>query len=222
MNDNLKSKKILTYQDIKKTKNGKSDEPLVNVNQYSSTLITCQDNKEIQYYNNNNIFIRDELAKKLARINDNLQDGMRLKVTCGYRHPDIQNRYFIREKIKILQQNPNISDERANELTHVLIAVPEVAGHVVGGAVDVTIVDKNNEALSMGTEIADFSQADKIATFSDNITEEQAKNRILLHDLMVSENFAPFYGEWWHFSYGDREWAAFYGNESAIYDEYIL
>ena len=34
---------------------------------------------------------------------------------------------------------------------------------------------------------------------------------------MVSEGFAPFYGEWWHFSYGDREWAAFYEKE-ALYD----
>lgn len=222
MGNNLKRKKILTYQDVKETKKGKSDEPLVSVQQYSSTIVTCQDNEEIQYYNNDDILIRDGLAKKLARINDGLQDGMRLKVVCGYRHPDIQKRCFIIEKTKILQQNPDIPDEEANELTHVLIAVPDVAGHVVGGAVDVTIVDKNDEVLNMGTEIADFSQTDKIATFSKNITEGQSKNRILLHDLMVSENFAPFYGEWWHFSYGDREWAAFYGHESAIYGEYIL
>lgn len=222
MGNNLKRKKILTYQDVKETKRGKSDEPLVSVQQYSSTIVVCQDNEEIQYYNNDDILIRDGLAKKLARINDRLQDGMCIKVVCGYRHPEIQRQCFIKEKTKILQQNPGISDEEANELTHVLIAVPDVAGHVVGGAVDVTIVNEDNEALDMGTEIADFNQTDKIATYSDNLTENQINNRTLLHDLMVSENFAPFYGEWWHFSYGDREWAAFYGHESAIYGEYIL
>lgn len=46
---------------------------------------------------------------------------------------------------------------------------------------------------------------------------EQAQRRSLLHDLMVAEDFAPFYGEWWHFSYGDREWAAFYNVEKAMY-----
>jgi len=222
MNDNLKSKRVLTYQDVKKVKKGKSDEPLVSVGQYNPTIITCQDNTETQYYRNNDILIRDELAKKLANINNSLRDGMHLKVVCGYRHPDIQKQCFIKEKTKILQQNPDISEEEANELTHVLIAVPDVAGHVVGGAIDLTIIGKDEEALDMGTEIADFSQDDKIATYSDNLTENQIKNRILLHDLMVSENFAPFYGEWWHFSYGDREWAAFYGHESAIYGEYIL
>jgi len=33
-----------------------------------------------------------------------------------------------------------------------------------------------------------------------------AGNRQLLHDLMVKEGFAPFYGEWWHFFLWDREW----------------
>jgi D-alanyl-D-alanine dipeptidase len=222
MDDNLKNKRILTYKDVKKQKIGKSDEPLVSVKQYNPKIITCQDNEEIQNYNNDNILVRSELAKKLARINDRLKDGMRLMVVCGYRHPDTQKQCFIREKTRILQQNPGVSDDKANELTHILIAVPDVAGHVVGGAVDITIVDKNNEALDMGTEVADFTQVDKIATYSESLTKEQIKNRDLLHNLMVSENFAPFYGEWWHFSYGDREWAAFYGNESAIYGEYIL
>jgi D-alanyl-D-alanine dipeptidase len=34
---------------------------------------------------------------------------------------------------------------------------------------------------------------------------------------MVAAGFAPFYGEWWHFSYGDREWAAVYGEPAALY-----
>lgn len=33
----------------------------------------------------------------------------------------------------------------------------------------------------------------------------------------LEENFAPYYGEWCHFSYGDREWAAFYGQAKTLY-----
>lgn len=51
----------------------------------------------------------------------------------------------------------------------------------------------------------------------DHITEEQAYMRGMLHDVMLMEGFAPFYGEWWHFSYGDREWAVFYDSLEAIY-----
>lgn len=69
----------------------------------------------------------------------------------------------------------------------------------------------------MGGRIADFSFPQILPTYSNSITQEQAQRRILLHDLMVAEDFAPFYGEWWHLSYGDREWAAFYNKPEAIY-----
>ncbi|QQR69366.1 MAG: hypothetical protein IPI58_01405 [Alphaproteobacteria bacterium] len=36
---------------------------------------------------------------------------------------------------------------------------------------------------------------------------------------MTSVGFAPFDGEWWHFSYGDREWAKYYGRSHAIYSQ---
>jgi len=36
---------------------------------------------------------------------------------------------------------------------------------------------------------------------------------------MVEAGFAPFTGEWWHFSYGDREWAAIWGRDAAIYEQ---
>jgi len=41
--------------------------------------------------------------------------------------------------------------------------------------------------------------------------------RLLLHDLMIEAGFAPYYGEWWHFSYGDAEWAAFYEKSKTLY-----
>ena len=76
-------------------------------------------------------------------------------------------------------------------------------------------IDVSGDELDMGNKIADYANPEVIKTFA-RVTGEQAKNRQLLHDLMVAQNFAPFYGEWWHFSYGDREWAVFYG-EKALY-----
>lgn len=69
----------------------------------------------------------------------------------------------------------------------------------------------------MGCAIADFTAIELLPTYSHLATPEQAKWRILLHDLMVAEGFAPFYGEWWHFSFGDREWSVFYDAPYAQY-----
>lgn len=220
--DNIKNKKILTYKDVKYTKIGVSNEALVSVNKYDSKIIVGRDDEETSLYIGDEILVRDQVAKKLAIVNGKLKNGMRLKIACGFRHPEVQKRCFLKERLNISKNNPGLSDDEIDELTHSLIAVPDVAGHIVGGAVDVTIFDKNNQPLDMGTEIAEFDKADMIATYSKDLTDEQVNNRGLLHDLMVEEGFAPFYGEWWHFSYGDREWAAFYGYESAIYGECAL
>jgi D-alanyl-D-alanine dipeptidase len=76
--------------------------------------------------------------------------------------------------------------------------------------------------LDMGTSIADFSQGKKIWTFFPSISSETRENRWLLRRLLMREGFAPFDGEWWHFSYGDREWAKYYDKKEAIYDSIKL
>jgi D-alanyl-D-alanine dipeptidase len=56
-------------------------------------------------------------------------------------------------------------------------------------------------------------------TFSPFIGKEAWNNRQLLRYVMLSAGFAPFDGEWWHFSYGDREWAFYYKKPYAIYNQ---
>jgi D-alanyl-D-alanine dipeptidase len=113
--------------------------------------------------------------------------------------------------------NPNLTEEEIRDRAHLLSASPDVAGHPTGGAIDITIVDETGAELSMGTNIADFSQGEKIQTFSLSLSERQKEYRLLLRMLLMKQEFAPFDGEWWHFSYGDREWAKYYEKEKAIY-----
>lgn len=101
---------------------------------------------------------------------------------------------------------------------HEKIAVPEVAGHPTGGAVDVTIYDmENQKELDFGSKIHDFS-SDICYTFYKNISDDEKENRMLLRRLMLNEGFAPYDGEWWHFSYGDREWAFYYKKGECLYN----
>lgn len=101
---------------------------------------------------------------------------------------------------------------------HEKIAVPEVAGHPTGGAVDVTIYDmENQKELDFGSKIHDFS-SDICYTFYKNISDDEKENRMLLRHLMLNEGFAPYDGEWWHFSYGDREWAFYYKKRECLYN----
>lgn len=165
------------------------------------------------------VLVRRSVAEKLQKVQQQLKmcdPLLQLMVVEGYRPLIYQEKYYLKELLTQSQANPSLNFDLILERTHQFVALPTVAGHPTGGAVDLTIA-YSGEELDLGGRIADFSFPEILPTYSRLVTEEQAKRRILLHDVMLAEGFAPFYGEWWHFSYGDREWAAFYNKTEAIY-----
>ncbi|MCL2037866.1 D-alanyl-D-alanine carboxypeptidase family protein [Candidatus Saccharibacteria bacterium] len=222
MNDNLKSRRILTLVDVRAVELGYSDEPLVDVQKYDSNVIAEPEQEEMLQYTGQKILVRNDVARRLAKANQILGNSFNLRVVFGYRHPKIQRQYFERERRKIAKSCSNLTEEEIDAATHNLVAVPEVAGHPMGAAVDLTIVSASGKVIDMGTGISEFDKPELIPTFAPNVSAKQMENRLKLHDAMVAAGFAPFYGEWWHFSYGDREWAAFHGRPRAIYGEIML
>lgn len=157
-------------------------------------------------------------SKKLAQYNK----SWKLLVTYGYRTPEIQTRYFWNE-IKKLAQNQSIdvpSPTQLYKIVHKNIAVPFVAGHPAGGAVDVCLLDKDNNFVDCGSKIYDFTNLSRYV-FTP-LPSQSKKARFILRDSMINSGFAPFDGEWWHFSFGDKEWAAYYKKPFALYDQVDL
>jgi len=215
MDVNVKTKNILTYDDVVKFSAGNSKEELVDVRKYDASIVTEYLKEDMLEHTGDTIFVRDTLAKKLANVNKKLSNiNFGLKIVYGYRHPDVQQKYFDRRSSEIKEQFPTYTHEQIKRYTHNFVAVPDVAGHPSGAAVDLTVIDALGHNIDMGTEIADYIDPIKITTYADTISKTQLNNRLLLHDLMIEQEFAPFYGEWWHFSYGDREWAAFYNKKA--------
>ena len=209
---------LLTYSQSKRMPTSESGESLVPVTKYDSLIFPKYEKEDMLSYTGGAIYVRDTVAKKLATVSASLVErGLRLRVVYGYRHPEVQGSYFNRRRDEIKAKQPLLSDEELDEVTHKFVAVPSVAGHPTGGAVDITVADATGKSVDMGTAIADFRNPEQIKTFAQGLTDTQSANRRLLHDLMIKEKFAPFYGEWWHFSYGDREWACFYEKSSSLY-----
>lgn len=152
-------------------------------------------------------------AKKLRGINPHYK----LVVVYGFRALEIQKEYFyeIYDKVK-----DKFEDEiEMYEYIHEKIAVPEVAGHPTGGAVDIAIYDEEIDSIiDFGSQILDWD-TQKCYYNSEDISLESKVNRKLLRDLLLEEGFAPYDGEWWHFSYGDKEWAFYYSKEQALYNQ---
>jgi D-alanyl-D-alanine dipeptidase len=134
--------------------------------------------------------LRYETAKKLAKANaDFRKDGYTIKVWDGYRPIYVQKIFW-----NILP------DDR-------YVANPYKGGsrHNRGGAVDVTLIDRDGKELEMPSGFDDFSSKAWPNNFA--MTTEAKKNVGYLRRVMLSHGFTPLEHEWWHFD--DKDWRNF-------------
>jgi len=166
--------------------------------------------------------VRNQVKDKLDQVDRALKEvdaNLQLVVAYGYRSLEVQQHYFTIQKESYLSTQQFENEEDLNEIIHRLIAVPNVAGHPTGGAVDVFIVDnRDGTKLDFGVPIFTFDSKDAYS-LSPFISDEAKKNRLLLRKVMTSQGFAPFDGEWWHFSFGDKEWTFYYKQPYALYEQ---
>lgn len=147
---------------------------------------------------------------QLKETNPDLQ----LMVVYGYRSLENQKKYF---EIEMEKAKDLFDDEdELYEYVHEKIAVPTVAGHPTGGALDVVIFNmKKQEIVDFDAQVHDFD-SEKVYALAE-VNPVATVNRKLLRTVMMDAGFAPYDGEWWHFSYGDKEWAFYYKKAEALY-----
>ena len=161
-------------------------------------------------------FVREGVAVRLNMAQALLPEGCRLVIVCGYRSPVMQQKSYDAVYKSLQQERPSWSKEQLEKEMENRVSPVDIAPHCTGGAIDLTIVDKLNCQLNMGTNLDEFSK--KTYTDSSLISKKAKENRALLIKVMTFAGFINFPAEWWHWSYGDREWANLQRNKTAIYD----
>ena len=138
-------------------------------------------------------FLQQPVALKLAKAQQQLKSinpGYSLKIFDGARPKRIQVKMW-----KIVRNTPQqeyVADPQKGSI------------HSYGAAVDLTIVDNNNQELDMGTpydffgDLAKPELEDKFFK-QGKLSEEQVKNRNILRDVMTKAGFLTIPNEWWHF-----------------------
>jgi D-alanyl-D-alanine dipeptidase len=163
--------------------------------------------------------VRADVLRRLLLAQRALPDGVRLLIVEGFRPPRLQSTYFDSYADEMRLANTGASEDRIRELTSAYISPPEVAPHVSGGAVDLTLCTEDGVELSLGTEVnATPEESDGgCRTAAVNISAESRTNRRLMGDAMTAAGFVNYPTEWWHWSYGDRYWALLTGAPAARY-----
>lgn len=168
----------------------------------------------------NQTFVRAGVYERLVQSANAVyaQAGLTLDVGYGYRALSVQRARFTEALSRVA---PEFQGEDRLAIAHRQVAVPEVAGHPAGAAVDVRLL-RAGIPVDFGTELWDYREGmegKRIYSAAPDISDQQRLSRQILRTAMTASGFAPFDGEWWHFSYGDKEWASYYGKPAALYEQ---
>ncbi len=212
----LLEEKMLSYQEISTIPIAPVNEDLVPIQQ-TEVLLTKQIEPAMLAITGEDIYVRETVAKMLGTASlalASIGKDLQLEIVYGYRHPSIQVDDFNKLSHKLAGELPELDEQGLFEATNRFIAALEIAGHPTGSSVDLQVLI-DGVPIDMGTKSREFVPDTYV--FSPFISKEAWQNRQLIRGVMLGNGFAPYDGEWWHFSYGDREWAAYYNKPTAIY-----
>lgn len=165
------------------------------------------------------VHLRAGVVERLLVAQGHLPAGLRLLVVECYRPLWLQERYFEEYANSLRADNPAWSDAEVRVQASRYISPPEIAPHVSGAAVDLTLCTEAGEELDLGTEVNASPEESDNACYTDaaKISPLARYNRRLLGHALSAAGLVNYPTEWWHWSYGDRYWAMLTGAPAAVY-----
>ncbi|GAA0411307.1 D-alanyl-D-alanine dipeptidase [Acrocarpospora corrugata] len=160
--------------------------------------------------------LRLSLVDRLVTAQTLLPPGLHFLIVEGFRPIDLQARYFDAHVDQLSSTDPGHDQDWYRRRASHYISPPEVAPHVAGAAVDLTLCDTDGTELWLGTEVND-TDTESCHTASDAISAEAAEHRRILGASLTAVDLINYPTEWWHWSYGDRYWACVTGASAARY-----
>jgi D-alanyl-D-alanine dipeptidase len=163
--------------------------------------------------------VRAGLAGRLWAAAEQLPPGIRLRVVEGHRSVAGQRAIVAAYSADVRRAHPGVSPTGLHHLVSRFVAPVEVAPHVAGAAVDLTLVDGRGDELDLGTRIHETPEQSGGACFTaaQTISPDAQAHRRLMAEALGAAGLVNYPTEWWHWSYGDRYWALLTGADHALY-----
>ena len=142
----------------------------------------CEDNilgKKI--FHENKCFLHPEAEKLIVNaVNIANSLGYKLKIFDAYRPQYVQQALWSKFPDPNFLSNPE-----------------KGSPHTRGVAIDLTLLNFNEDELDMGTKFDDFTE--KAYHLSEDISLKARKNRSMLLSIMTLAGFDFYHKEWWHY-----------------------
>ena len=159
--------------------------------------------------------VRQGVAQRLVQAADKLPEGYGIYIFDSLRSLDVQKALYDQFREVAEKEHPGLGPEELDRIIDEFVALPvkrlnRPSPHATGGAVDLTLC-KDGQLLDMGTGFDDFTDLAHTAALEEDCPsglEAARDNRRILFHLMEAVGLVNYSSEWWHFAYGERQWAA--------------
>lgn len=165
-----------------------NDTTFVNIKDYSPDFLydmkyaTADNFLKAKVYDCAECFLRLKTVKAIVKANAVfMEKGYKIKFFDCYRPLDIQKKMW-----QIVSNPSYVADPAKGSI------------HNRGGAVDITLVDRNGKELDMGTTFDHFGI--EAGHNYAQLSKKVKKNRALLKKVMTQNGFNSFDSEWWHYN----------------------
>lgn len=202
-------------------------EPLVDLRKYLPNVVIRIDKQRIR--REKTVYLRNTVAQMLAKADSYLPKGLRFVIGDAWRPAFVQCSIYFDFVSKGKKRYPGLS--YANILKEIKKYVAPwkglgVSGHMTGGAIDLRLADRSGRKIPMRSKSLDYRE--NALSNQPKLSASLRRNRQILFDAMEKAGFTNYPLEYWHWNYGDYQWAkrgkksnAFYGAVSDVNNIYV-
>lgn len=162
------------------------------------------------------VVLRAPVVERLRAALEYLPPAYGFEILDGWRSLRVQAALRAAFRQQIVARHPEYDEAQIREALDQFVADPQRAQmtppHLSGGAVDLTLFDiASGAVLEMGTAFDEPSHRSHSSALEQAPpTPAQQHRRMLVH-AMTMAGFTNLPTEWWHFDYGNQNWAFFSG-----------
>jgi D-alanyl-D-alanine dipeptidase len=168
---------------------------------------------------NGKAYLRKTVAEMLAKAQENLPNGYKFVIRSAWRSPKEQKVSEKRVRNRIEKQHPNWTSNRVHRELRKFVAPTKglhASGHLAGAAIDLDL--KKNE-ITVPLRCHKISFQENAKPFHHKLPNHIKINRQIMHDALNKSGLSNYPHEYWHWSYGDIEWAKVNKKDIAIYED---
>lgn len=168
------------------------------------------------------IYLRSGVARRLAYAARLLPDGYTYVVWDGWRPVELQAELYGRYRADIAASTGLAGDALEQE-TQKFVSLPSTdprkpSPHLTGGAVDLTLGDRDGNPLDMGGEFDELTRRSEPSFYEDVASlfgRMYRDRRRVLRRSLETAGFTNYPEEWWHFDLHDQFWGLITGKTAS-------